>query len=58
MEGGAPRDRSRFEGMQREPSAQDIAVMDDMITKMANAPAYELPNAGTRPSRTWNMKEG
>ncbi|EJK49805.1 hypothetical protein THAOC_31284 [Thalassiosira oceanica] len=48
---GAPRDRSRFEGMQREPTAQDISVMDDMITKMASAPAYELPNAVSKAIR-------
>lgn len=37
--------------MQREPTPQDIAVMDDMITKMANAPAYELPNAVSKAIR-------
>lgn len=47
----APRDRSRFEGMQREPTANELAVMDDMITKLANAKPYELPNAVSRAIR-------
>lgn len=37
--------------MQREPSAADLAVIDDMITKLSNAKAYELPNAVSRAVR-------
>eukprot|EP00581_Thalassiosira_minuscula_P003805 CAMPEP_0183742062 /NCGR_PEP_ID=MMETSP0737-20130205/63837_1 /TAXON_ID=385413 /ORGANISM="Thalassiosira miniscula, Strain CCMP1093" /LENGTH=341 /DNA_ID=CAMNT_0025977581 /DNA_START=46 /DNA_END=1071 /DNA_ORIENTATION=+ len=47
----AARRQSRFEGMQREPSAADLAVMDDMITKLSNAKPYELPNAVSRAIR-------
>ena len=43
--------QSRFEGMQREPSAADLAVIDDMITKLSNAKPYELPNAVSRAIR-------
>jgi hypothetical protein len=46
-----PRRRSRFEGMQREPTPADIAIIDDMITKMGNAKPYELPNAVSRAMR-------
>mmetsp|Transcript_54966 Transcript_54966/g.116821 ORF Transcript_54966/g.116821 Transcript_54966/m.116821 type:complete len:226 (+) Transcript_54966:166-843(+) len=48
---GPPRRQSRFEGMQREPSANDLAVIDDMITKLADAKPYELPNAVSRAIR-------
>jgi len=46
-----PRSNSRLEGMQRDPSANEISVMDDMITKMADAKPYELPNAVSRAIR-------
>jgi len=37
--------------MQRDPSAADLAVIDDMITKFADAKPYELPNAVSRAIR-------
>lgn len=37
--------------MQRDPSAADLAVIDDMITKLSNAKPYELPNAVSRAIR-------
>ena len=37
--------------MQREPTPADIAVIDDMITKMSDAKPYELPNAVSRAMR-------
>ena len=37
--------------MQREPTAADMAIIDDMITKLSNAKAYELPNAVSRSIR-------
>lgn len=37
--------------MQREPTAADLAVIDDMITKLSNAKPYELPNAVSRAIR-------
>ncbi|KAL7533526.1 hypothetical protein ACHAXR_005291 [Thalassiosira sp. AJA248-18] len=43
--------QSRFEGMQRDPTAADLAVIDDMITKLSNAKPYELPNAVSRAIR-------
>jgi hypothetical protein len=45
------RRQSRFQGMQREPTANELAVMDDMITKLSNAKPYELPNAVSRAIR-------
>jgi len=36
---------SRIEGNYREPTAQELSVMDDMITKLSQAKPYELPNA-------------
>lgn len=45
------RHSSRIEGNQREPSAQELEVMDEMITKLANAKPYELPNAVQRAFR-------
>jgi len=42
---------SRIEGNQMEPSAKDIEVMDEMITKLSNAKPYELPNAVRRAFR-------
>jgi len=43
--------RSRFDGNQSEPDEKDIAVMDEMIGKMAEAKAYDLPNAVRRAFR-------
>eukprot|EP00429_Kryptoperidinium_foliaceum_P042386 CAMPEP_0176100854 /NCGR_PEP_ID=MMETSP0120_2-20121206/50585_1 /TAXON_ID=160619 /ORGANISM="Kryptoperidinium foliaceum, Strain CCMP 1326" /LENGTH=178 /DNA_ID=CAMNT_0017434903 /DNA_START=18 /DNA_END=550 /DNA_ORIENTATION=+ len=43
--------RSRIEGNQVAPSARDIEVMDEMITKLSNAKPYELPNAVRRAFR-------
>lgn len=40
----APR-RSFLEGNRREPTIQEIATMDEMITKLLDAKPYELPNA-------------
>lgn len=37
--------------MQRKPTAADLAVIDDMITKLSNAKPYELPNAVSRAIR-------
>ena len=37
--------KSRIAGNQRAPSADEIAIIDEMITKLSNAKAYELPNA-------------
>jgi hypothetical protein len=37
--------------MQRDPTASELAVMDDMITKLSNAKPYELPNAVSRAIR-------
>lgn len=48
---GEQRSSSRFEGMQREPTAADLAVIDDMITRLADAKPYELPNAVSRAIR-------
>lgn len=42
---------SRLEGNQRPPSAQEIEIMDEMITKLANAKAFDLPNAVQRAFR-------
>ena len=42
---------SRLEGMQREPTANELAIMDDMITKLSEAKPYELPNAVSRAIR-------
>jgi hypothetical protein len=49
--GRASNDRSRFEGNQREPTNEELAVMDEMISKLANAKPYELPNAVQRAFR-------
>ena len=43
--------RSRLEGNQLDPTEQDIKVMDEMITKLAVAKPYELPNAVRRAFR-------
>jgi len=39
------RSSSRIEGNARDPTAQELSVMDDMITKLSQAKPYELPNA-------------
>jgi len=44
-------DFSRLDGNQRDPSQNEIAVMDEMITKMAEAKPYDLPNAVRRAFR-------
>jgi len=43
--------QSQLEGNQRAPTAQELSVMDDMITKMANAEPFELPNAVSKAIR-------
>lgn len=43
--------QSRIEGNRREPTANEISIMDDMITKLANAKPYELPNAVSKAIR-------
>jgi len=42
---------SYLEGNRREPTAREISIMDDMITKLANAEVYELPNAVSKSIR-------
>lgn len=37
--------RSRLEGNSRAPTEQELVIMDEMITKLADAKPYELPNA-------------
>lgn len=39
---------SRLEGNQRSPSAQELALMDEMIDKLLDAKPYELPSAVKR----------
>jgi hypothetical protein len=41
----AARSNSRFEGMQRDPTASELAVMDDMITKLSklNLMNFRMP---------------
>lgn len=36
---------SRIEGNQRDPTKEELQLMDEMITKLADAKPYELPNA-------------
>lgn len=43
--------RSRIEGNQRDPTEQDLQVMDEMIDKLSNAKPFELPNAVRRAFR-------
>lgn len=43
--------QSRLEGNRRAPTPNEIAIMDDMITKLANAKPYELPNAVSKSIR-------
>lgn len=46
-----PLKSSRIDGNQRAPSPNEIAIMDEMITKMMNAKPYELPNAVSKAIR-------
>lgn len=46
----APR-QSQLGGNTREPTIQEISVMDDMITKLSQAKPYELPNAVSKAIR-------
>jgi len=48
---GAPRRSSRIEGNQREPTAEELSIMDEMIDKLSNAKPYELPTAVQRAFR-------
>jgi hypothetical protein len=43
--------RSRIEGNQRDPTEQEKEVMDEMIDKLSEAKAFELPNAVRRAFR-------
>jgi len=43
--------QSFLEGNRREPTPQEISIMDDMITKLAEAKPYELPNAVSKAIR-------
>lgn len=43
--------QSGFEGNQREPTAQELELMDEMITKLSDAKPYDLPNAVRRAFR-------
>jgi predicted transcriptional regulator len=42
---------SRIEGNQRDPTEEELAIMDEMITKLADAKPYDLPNAVRRAFR-------
>jgi len=42
---------SRIEGNQRDPTDQEKKLIDEMITKLADAKPYELPNAVRRAFR-------
>ena len=42
---------SRLDGNRREPTIQELSIMDDMITKLAQAKPYELPNAVSKAIR-------
>lgn len=46
-----PMRQSGLEGNRREPTAQEISIMDDMITKLSQAKPYELPNAVSKAIR-------
>jgi hypothetical protein len=47
----SPRRRSNLDGNTREPTPQEIEIMDEMINKLADAKPYELPNAVRRAFR-------
>uniref|UniRef100_A0A7S1UWK8 Uncharacterized protein n=1 Tax=Grammatophora oceanica TaxID=210454 RepID=A0A7S1UWK8_9STRA len=42
---------SRLEGNQRQPTTEELKVMDEMITKLSRAQPWELPNAVRRAFR-------
>jgi len=42
---------SRIEGNIRAPSAKEISIIDDMITKLSNAKPYELPSVVSKSIR-------
>lgn len=44
-------DESGIEGNRRAPTPSEIAIMDEMITKLANAQPTELPNAVSKAIR-------
>ncbi len=43
-----PASNSGFFGNQRPPTASEMSTLDEMITKLSEAPAYELPGAVSR----------
>jgi hypothetical protein len=43
--------RSRLAGNQREPTTDEIMIMDEMIMKLANAKPYDLPSSVQRAFR-------
>jgi hypothetical protein len=47
----SPRRRSNLDGNTREPTPEEIEIMDEMINKLADAKPYELPNAVRRAFR-------
>lgn len=47
----SPTGKSRIYGNQREPTIQELSVMDDMITKLMKAKPYELPTAVSKAIR-------
>lgn len=49
-EEGPPR-QSRLEGNTRQPTEEELSIMDEMISKLADAKPYELPNAVRRAFR-------
>jgi hypothetical protein len=47
----SPTGKSRLDGNQREPTIQELSIMDDMITKLMKAKPYELPSAVSKAIR-------
>ena len=47
----AQKSSSRLAGNSREPTPEELQLMDEMIDKLANAKPYELPNAVRRAFR-------
>mmetsp|Transcript_17361 Transcript_17361/g.32915 ORF Transcript_17361/g.32915 Transcript_17361/m.32915 type:complete len:354 (+) Transcript_17361:129-1190(+) len=47
----SPTGQSRIHGNQREPTIQELSIMDDMITKLMKAKPYELPTAVSKAIR-------
>merc|ERR1712157_231325 len=43
--------QSRLEGNSKQPTREELSIMDEMITKLADAKPYELPNAVRRAFR-------